>query len=259
MRCFYWLGFFINHRSTQRPCIYCQLGPAGLRAKTGICLPGSIRVRPHPSIPGLTSPTWDFLRLNTLARHDLLTLLIDLSTINSHVSHHFFTYPASKRSISYFVQKDILKKISSKLHFPKSFILIQRTRPRLARKHNIASEVGPTLQDAFFSPPRSICEASARQHQARCSAQTGRRKLVCASCSTQVALCKLLCASCSAQVAPGWPLQVAPCKLLCANCAPCNTNLSDSRVKTEDGRGRRGRAPASCLTPWRPSSTSART
>ena len=83
----------------------------------------------------------------------------------------------------------------------------QITRPRLARKHNIASEVGPTLQDAFFFPPRSICEASARQHQARCSAQTGR--------------CKLVCASCSAQVAPAsWSLQVAPCKLLCANCAP---------------------------------------
>ena len=100
--------------------------------------------------------------------------------------------------------------------------LVQTTRPRLARKQNIASEVGPTLQDAFFFPTRSICEASARQHQARCSAQTGRCKLVCASCSTQVALCKLLCASCSAQVAPAsWSLQVAPCKLLCANCAPC--------------------------------------
>ena len=97
-----------------------------------------------------------------------------------------------------------------------------KTRPRLARKHNIASEVSPMLQDAFFFPPRSICEASARQHQARCSAQTGRCKLVCASCSTQVALRKLLCASCSAQVAPAsWSLQVAPCKLLCANCAPC--------------------------------------
>ena len=99
---------------------------------------------------------------------------------------------------------------------------MQKTRPRLARKHNIASEVGQTLQDAFFFRTRSICEASARQHQARCSAQTGRCKLVCASCSTQVALCKLLCASCSAQVAPAsWSLQVAPCKLLCANCAPC--------------------------------------
>ena len=72
-------------------------------------------------------------------------------------------------------------------------------------------------------PTRSICEASARQHQARCSAQTGR-------CSTQVALCKLLCASCSAQVAPAsWSLQVAPCKLrslqvalrklLCVSCS----------------------------------------
>ena len=106
-----------------------------------------------------------------------------------------------------------------------------KTRPRLARKHNIASGVGPTLQDAFFFPPRNICEAIARQHQARCSAQTGRRKLVCASCSTQVALCKLLCASCSAQVAPAASgslqvalcklrsLQVALCKLLCASCS----------------------------------------
>ena len=102
------------------------------------------------------------------------------------------------------------------------------TRPRLARKQNIASEVGPTLQDAFFFP--TLREASARQHQARCSAQTGRCKLVCASCSTQVALCKLLCASCSAQVAPAsWSLQVALCKLrslqvalcklLCASCS----------------------------------------
>ena len=65
----------------------------------------------------------------------------------------------------------------------------RKTRPRLARKQNIASEVGPTLQDAFFFP--TLREASARQHQARCSAQTGRCKLVCASCSTQVALCKL--------------------------------------------------------------------
>ena len=89
----------------------------------------------------------------------------------------------------------------------------QETRPRLARKQNIASEVGPTLQDAFFFPTRSIREASARQHQARCSAQTGRCKLVCASCSTQVALCKLLCASCSAQV-----VQLALRKLLCASC-----------------------------------------
>ena len=103
-----------------------------------------------------------------------------------------------------------------------------KTRPRLARKQNIASEVGPTLQDAFFFP--TLREASARQHQARCSAQTGRCKLVCASCSTQVALCKLLCASCSAQVAPAsWSLQVALCKLrslqvalcklLCASCS----------------------------------------
>ena len=101
----------------------------------------------------------------------------------------------------------------------------KQTRPRLARKHNIASEVGPTLQDAFFFPTRSIREASARQHQARCSAQTGRCKLVCASCSTQVALCKLLGASCSAQVAPcklvpaSGSLQVALCKLLRASCS----------------------------------------
>ena len=107
-----------------------------------------------------------------------------------------------------------------------------KTRPQLARKHNIASEVGPTLQDAFFFPPRSIREASARQHQARCSAQTGRCKLVCASCSTQVALCKLLCASCSAQVAPAsWSLQVAPCKLLCANCAPCKLLCASCSVQ----------------------------
>ena len=31
-----------------------------------------------------------------------------------------------------------------------SFFCNITTRPRLARKHNIASEVGPTLQDAFF-------------------------------------------------------------------------------------------------------------
>ena len=132
------------------------------------------------------------------------------------------------------------------------------TRPRLARKQNIASEVGPTLQDAFFFPTRSIREASARQHQARCSAQTGRCKLVCASCSgrlvpasgslqvglcklrsLQVALCKLLCASCSVQVAlrkllcaccsrqgalrklvgASWSAQVALCNLLCASCS----------------------------------------
>ena len=108
----------------------------------------------------------------------------------------------------------------------------KQTRPRLARKQNIASEVGPTLQDAFFFPTRSIREASARQHQARCSAQTGRCKLVCASCSTQVALCKLLCASCSAQVAPAsWSLQVAPCKLLCANCAPCKLLCASCSVQ----------------------------
>ena len=108
----------------------------------------------------------------------------------------------------------------------------KQTRPRLARKQNIASEVGPTLQDAFFFPTRSICEASARQHQARCSAQTGRCKLVCASCSTQVALCKLLCASCSAQVAPAsWSPQVAPCKLLCANCAPCKLLCASCSVQ----------------------------
>ena len=81
-------------------------------------------------------------------------------------------------------------------------------------------------------PTRSICEASARQHQARCSAQTGWCKLVCASCSTQVALCKLLCASCSAQVAPAsWSLQVAPCKLLCANCAPCKLLCASCSVQ----------------------------
>ena len=103
--------------------------------------------------------------------------------------------------------------------------MFNKTRPRLARKHNIASEAGPTLQDAFFFPTRSIREASARQHQARCSAQTGRCKLVCASCSTQVALCKLLGASCSAQVAPcklvpaSGSLQVALCKLLRASCS----------------------------------------
>ena len=69
-------------------------------------------------------------------------------------------------------------------------------------------------------PTRSICEASARQHQARCSAQTGRYKLVCASCSTQVALRKLHCASCSAQVAPRKLLrQVGPCKWLPAICS----------------------------------------
>ena len=108
----------------------------------------------------------------------------------------------------------------------------KKTRPRLARKQNIASEVGPTLQDAFFFPTRSIREASARQHQARCSAQTGRCKLVCASCSTQVALCKLLCASCSAQVAlASWSLQVAPCKLLCANCAPCKLLCASCSVQ----------------------------
>ena len=105
----------------------------------------------------------------------------------------------------------------------------QKTRPRLARKQNIASEVGPTLQDAFFFP--TLREASARQHQARCSAQTGRCKLVCASCSTQVALCKLLCASCSAQVAPSWSLQVAPCKFLCANCAPCKLLCASCSVQ----------------------------
>ena len=90
----------------------------------------------------------------------------------------------------------------------------EQTRPRLARKQNIASEVGPTLQDAFFFP--TLREASARQHQARCSAQTGRCKLVCASCSTQVALCKL---------------QVAPCKLLCANCAPCKLLCASCSVQ----------------------------
>ena len=75
-------------------------------------------------------------------------------------------------------------------------------------------------------------QVGARQHQARCSAQTGRCKLVCASCSTQVALCKLLCASCSAQVAPAsWSLQVAACKLLCANCAPCKLLCASCSVQ----------------------------
>ena len=65
----------------------------------------------------------------------------------------------------------------------------------------------------------ALCElqcvqVGARQHQARCSAQTGRRKLVCASCSTQVAL------SCSAQVAPRKLLQrVGPWKWLPARCS----------------------------------------
>ena len=65
----------------------------------------------------------------------------------------------------------------------------------------------------------ALCElqcvqVGARQHQARCSAQTGRCKLVCASCSTQVAL------SCSAQVAPRKLLrQVGPCKWLPARCS----------------------------------------
>ena len=91
---------------------------------------------------------------------------------------------------------------------------ISKTRPRLARKQNIASEVGPTLQDAFFFPTRSIREASARQHQARCSAQTGRRKLLYASCTVQVALRKLLRASCSGKLVPAsGSLQVALCKL----------------------------------------------
>ena len=91
------------------------------------------------------------------------------------------------------------------------------------------------LVPASWSLHVALCElqyvqVGARQHQARCSAQTGRCKLVCASCSTQVALCKLLCASCSAQVAPAsWSLQVALCKLrslqvalcklLCASCS----------------------------------------
>ena len=86
----------------------------------------------------------------------------------------------------------------------------KKTRPRLARKQNIASEVGPTLQDAFFFP--TLREASARQHQARC-------KLVGASWSAQVALRKLHCASCSAQVAPRKLLQVGPCKWLPASCS----------------------------------------
>ena len=67
-----------------------------------------------------------------------------------------------------------------------------KTRPRLARKQNIASEVGPALQDAFFFPTRSIREASARQHQARCPVQVALCKLLCISCSAQVALRKLL-------------------------------------------------------------------
>ena len=116
-----------------------------------------------------------------------------------------------------------------------SFFWFIFTRPRLARKHNIASEVGPTLQDAFFFPPRSICEASARQCQARCSAQTGRfpiglPKLLYASCAVQFALRKLLRASCSGKLVPASgslqvalcklrSLQVALCKLLCASCS----------------------------------------
>ena len=110
----------------------------------------------------------------------------------------------------------------------------EKKRPRLARKQNIASEADPTLRDAFFFPTRSIREASARQHQARCSAQTGRCKLVCASCSAsctvQVALRKLLRASCSGKLVPAsgslqvalcklLSLQVALCKLLCASCS----------------------------------------
>ena len=102
-----------------------------------------------------------------------------------------------------------------------------KTRPRLARKHNIASGVGPTLQDAFFFPTRSIREASARQNQARCSAPTGRCKLLYASCTVQVAPRKLLRAS--------WSLQVAPCKLLCANCsvqvAPCKLLCASCSVQ----------------------------
>ena len=82
----------------------------------------------------------------------------------------------------------------------------KKTRPRLARKHNIASEVGQTLKDAFFL-------------------QVGLRKLLCASCSVQVALCKLLRASCSLQIAPcKWlpascSVQIASCKLLPASCS----------------------------------------
>ena len=110
------------------------------------------------------------------------------------------------------------------------------TRPRFARKHNIASEVGPTLQDAFFFPTRSIREASARQHQARCSAQVALRKLHCASCSVQVARRKLLRASCSVQVGPcQWLLQVALCKLLRASCsvqiAPCKLLCANCSVQ----------------------------
>ena len=99
-----------------------------------------------------------------------------------------------------------------------------QTRPRLARKQNIASKVGPTLQDAFFFPTRSIREASARQHQ------VGLRKLLYASCTVQVALRKLLRASCSGKLVPASgslqvalcklrSLQVALCKLLCASCS----------------------------------------
>ena len=66
----------------------------------------------------------------------------------------------------------------------------QTTRPRLARKHNIASEVGPTLQDAF-SFSCKLLPASGSLQVAQC-------KLLPASCSVQAALCKFLCASCSA-------------------------------------------------------------
>ena len=105
----------------------------------------------------------------------------------------------------------------------------KQTRPRLARKHNIASEVGQTLQDTFFSRTRSIREArlmapaSGSLQVALCklrSLQVALCKLLCASCSVQVALRKLLCASCSRQgalrklVGASWSAQVAlKCKL----------------------------------------------
>ena len=121
----------------------------------------------------------------------------------------------------------------------KSMWVFPSPPPPSQNKTTRPSEVGPTLQDAFFFPTRSIREASARQHQARCSAQTGRckllyagctvqvarRKLLRASCSVQVGPCKWLPASCSAQIAPckllpaSCSLQAALCKLLCASCS----------------------------------------
>ena len=111
----------------------------------------------------------------------------------------------------------------------------QKTRPRSAPKHNIASEVGPTLQDAFFfqtAPGKVLCanwpvQVGLRKllYYASCTAQVARRKLLRASWSLQVAPCKLLCANCSVQVAPckllcaSCSVQVALCKLLCVSCS----------------------------------------